>query len=109
MPILDYLVISNQTLYYTPFILLVYVLSLEFGKGMGNIWIRTNGSGTKSFCLGGLIQFFYKPFIDTTLWIYPQLWNLNPYIYSYTALKIIDIISNNYLNINLPIDNNETS
>ena len=109
MSILDYMTISEETLYYTPIILFVYVMSLEFGRGMGNIWLRPDETGIKSFSFGGLIQFFYKPFIDKTFWIYPEIWSLNPYIYSYTILKIIDLISNNYLNINASIDNNETS
>ena len=98
MSILDYFSISNQTLYYTPVILVVYIMSLEFGIGMGNVWLRTNKLGNKYFSFSGLIQFFYKPFTDTTLWIFPEIWSLNPYIYCYTALKIVDIISNNYLN-----------
>ena len=109
MSILGYFSISSNTLYYTPIILLIYIMSLEYGRGMGNIWLRTNHLGNKSFSFGGLIQFFYKPFIDVTFWIYPQIWNLNPYIYCYTALKIVDIISNNHLSINqFDIIKNET-
>lgn len=110
MTILDYFNISTNTLYYTPIILFVYVMSLEFGRGMGNIWLRTNQIGDKVFSFGGLSQFFYKPFIDMTLWIYPQIWSLNPYIYCYTVLKIVDIISNNYLSTyQFDIIKNETS
>ena len=109
MSMWDYLTVSNETLYYSPLVLLVYILSLEFSSGMGNVWLRVNESGTKSFSLGGIIKYFYEPLRDKTLWIYPQVWSLNPYIYSYCVLKTIDVISNNYLNSINSLDNNETS
>ena len=49
MSILDYFSISSNTLYYTPIVLFVYIMALEFGSCIGNIWIRTNHLGNKSF------------------------------------------------------------
>jgi hypothetical protein len=76
-----------------PIITGVYILSLELGKGMGNVWYRTMQDGKKAIMLSSIPQFFVKPFTGLFMW-YPNMWSINPYIFIYTILKVIDILYN---------------
>ena len=92
MSILDYFKIdSNILIPGIPIISGVYILSLELGRGMGNVWYRTMPNGKRSFVPSAIWGFFTSPFKNKFLW-YPQTWSLNPYIFIYVYLKIIDIL-----------------
>lgn len=92
MNILDYFKIDQNILIPgIPILTSVYILSLELGKGMGNVWYRTMENGKRAFLPSAIPQFFTSPFKNLYLW-YPETWSLNPYIFVYVYLKIIDII-----------------
>jgi hypothetical protein len=57
-------------------ILVWWILHLEFTPGMGGIWIRPNAAGIRVFTYKNLLSFALIPFQQTWIWR-PEFWDLN--------------------------------
>jgi hypothetical protein len=59
-------------------VLILWVLYIEFAPRMGNIWLRPNSKGNKTFRPSGILNLMIQPFTDLQYW-YPRNWDLNIY------------------------------
>ncbi len=56
--------------------LLWWIMYLEFAPGMGGIWIRPNAAGIRVFTYKNLLTFSLLPFQQSWIWK-PEFWDLN--------------------------------
>ncbi len=66
-------------------ILLFWILWIEFGKGMGNVWLRMDTTGERVFHPQGVWAMLIAPWRElaagrTWLW-WPSYWDLNVWIW----------------------------
>lgn len=83
---------------YTIFtILLGWMINLEFGKGMGGIWLRPDSEGVIRVCFGNIKKMFIQPFINLDFWSF-ELIDINWFVfllYFYTISYFIRTTYNN--------------
>lgn len=60
-------------------VFILWILYIQFSPKIGNVWIRPNSKGKKSFAPKGILSLLTKPFTDKTFW-YPTNWDLNIYV-----------------------------
>lgn len=68
---------------------IMFLLYIEFGSGMGGVWLRRDSLNNTVFSPRGIIGFLKKPFTSLFFW-YPRYWDLNYYIGGYICSNIIN-------------------
>lgn len=68
--------------------LLFFIMYIEFGSGLGGVWLRKNSLNNTVFLPGGIVNFLTKPFHNTFFWR-PRFWDINYYIGGYIMSNII--------------------
>lgn len=72
------------------------LLYAQFSPDMGNVWIRTNSEGVKEFRPDFALHYILEPFKpNMTVWIYPNLWILNSFIWCLVIFLILYYIFKN--------------
>jgi hypothetical protein len=61
--------------------LIIFTLNLELNPQLGNIWYRIDENKEYRIRPKNLLEYFIKPFKDTTFW-HPKLWDINPYMFT---------------------------
>lgn len=65
-----------------------FLYYLEFGKGMGGVWLRKNELNHTVFSPKGILGFLIKPFNNVFFWN-PKFWDMNFYIGGYMFSNLL--------------------
>jgi hypothetical protein len=56
----------------------VWLFNLEYGSGMGHVWLRPNDKNEIVFAWRPLITLLIQPFVDINMWKFAN-WDINFY------------------------------
>ena len=69
---------------------ILFALYLEYGKGMGGVLIRKNGTGSTSFAPMNVVRVMFWPFREKALW-HVNHWDINYWMIGMAPTLILSI------------------